>query len=110
LHRQPVALHVDKQLAETGMALAVHGAYQRDHEIGILRAAGPDLLAVDLPAALNLAAAGPDAREIGARAGLAHADAERVIAGRDARQQTLALHLGAEAQQQRAALAVGNPV
>ena len=48
--------------------------------------------------------------EIGAGIGLAHADAEEDLAAADPGQEFLALRLAAEAQQERAALPVGDPV
>ncbi len=91
--------------------LGVAGAHQRDHPVGMLRVRGPDLLARDLPSAVHLARTWvAHAGEVGARAGLAHADAEAELAARDAGQQRLPLLLGAEAQQQRPALPVGDPV
>src|SRR5690606_32953101 len=69
-----------------------------------------DLPAGDAPAALDLAAAGPDRDEVGAGIGLAHADAEEDLATGDARQEALLLRLGADAQDERTALPVGDPV
>src|SRR5260370_21372716 len=83
---------------------------ERDHVMRDMGAAGPDLGAGELPAALHGYGAAADRGEVGARIGLAHADAEIGLAAADAGQEALALRLGAEAQQERPALAVGGPV
>src|SRR5262249_55416564 len=54
--------------------------------------------------------AGADRREVGPRIRLAHADAEKDLALRNARQKGEALLLGAKAQQQGRALPVGDPM
>src|SRR6516164_8510272 len=71
---------------------------------------GPDLGPVDEEAALNRNRAGAGGRKIGAGVGLTHADAEIAFPRRDTRQDGLALFLGPEAQQERAALAVCDPM
>src|SRR5215472_2522379 len=75
-----------------------------------MRIRSPDLGPVDEEAALNRSRAGAGSRKVGAGVGFAHADAEITFAGRDARQDRLPLFLGTEAQQQRTALAVCDPV
>src|SRR5690348_12850891 len=72
--------------------------------------ARPHLGSGDLVAARNRHRAGADRSEVRARIRLAHADAEKGLAARDARQEFEALLLGAVAQQQGRALPVGDPV
>src|SRR5205085_707626 len=95
---------------QAGMAFAFGRANQADHVIRDVRVGGPDLLAVHAPAALHLVAARADRSKIAAGAGLAHADTEAQLTPRDARQQRLALLLGAEAQKEGTALAVRDPM
>ena len=85
-------------------------AHQRDHVVGVLRAGGPDFLAVDAPPAIDLSRARAHGGEIGARSRFAHADAEIGFAARDAGKKAQALFLRAEAQQQRPALPVSHPM
>ncbi len=59
---------------------------------------------------VDAAGAGADRGEVGAGIGLAHADAEIAFAARDLRQIGALLRLGAEAQDERAGLAVGDPM
>src|SRR5690606_29821123 len=54
--------------------------------------------------------AGPDARQVGARTRLAHADAEERLAAADRWQVELLLRFGAVLQDQRRALPVRNPM
>ena len=105
-------LEVDQDLAQPLVAIAVlaRGAHQRDAVVVAMGARGPDLGAVDPEAARHRLGTGADRGKVGARVGLAHADREEALAGGDARQDRLALLLAAEAQQQRAGLAVGDPV
>src|SRR5437667_6619121 len=72
--------------------------------------ARPDLGAVDAIAALHALGAGADGGEVRARVGLAHADGEGQLPPGDAGEEALALGLGAEAQEERAALPVRHPV
>ena len=103
---------VHEELGEALVLLVRHhlGAEQRDGEVGEMRVARPDLGAVHLVAARHLLGAGADGGQVRARVGLAHPDGERQLPPRDGRQEALALLLRAEAQQQRAGLAIGHPV
>ena len=85
-------------------------AKERDEVVAQMRVARPHLGAVDEVAAVDAGRPCADGREVGARVGLAHSDRERELAPHDAGQDLLALRLGAEAQQQRPALAIGHPV
>ena len=86
------------------------GAAEQDHVLGSVGEAGPDLGAVDDIAAPDFRGLGLDRCEIGPNIRLAHADGEIRLPGGDAGQQGLALFLGPDAQDQRAGLAVGDPV
>ncbi len=86
------------------------GAGEREERVGLVRAGGPHLGAGEPPAAVDPLGAGADAREVGARVGLAHPDAEDDLAAADPGQERLLLLLGAVAQQRRADLALGDPV
>ena len=87
------------------------GAHQRDHVVRLVRVGGPDLLAVQAPAGLGrasracctLARSEPALR-------LAHADAEEQLAAADARQVERFCASVPYLQDQRRALAVGDPV
>src|SRR5690606_9704412 len=104
-------LEVDDELREAGMAgfFALAGAHQGDRIVIAMRESGPDLAARDEPAAIDLDAACAHRCEVRTRIRLAHPDREETLAGGDARQVLAALLFGAEAQQQRPALAVGDP-
>src|SRR5438046_2405985 len=108
LDRYAGTLEVDQQLAQAVVAGAgvAAGAYQRDHHVRLLGDGGPYLLAVEAPAALDLDRTATHRRQIRSRTGLGESDAEVHFAARYGRQEALALRLGAEAQQQRAALPV----
>src|SRR5262249_7374508 len=75
-----------------------------------MRVRRPHLGAVDEIAAVRARRARANGRQVGARVRLAHADRERELAADDAGQDLLTLRLRAEAEQQRAALAIGHPV
>src|SRR5437016_5084391 len=78
-----------------------------------MRAVGvgsPEFLAVDHPAVAVTPRARLDRREVGARAGFAHADAEIAFAPADRGQVPVLLPFGTVAKYQRAALPVGEPV
>src|SRR5215813_6047029 len=72
--------------------------------------ARPDLGAVDPVAALHSLGAGADGGKVRAGVRLTHADGEGELALGDPGQEALALFLGAEAQQERATLPVGDPM
>ena len=67
--------HVEQEVRDALVAVrplaGAAGAHQQDRPVGDLRHRGPDLLAGDLPAALDLLGAGLQRGEVGARAGLA---------------------------------------
>src|SRR5215470_93795 len=103
---------VDEELREALMLLVGHhlGAEERDGVVGEMGVACPDLGAVDAVAALHALGAGADGGEVRAGVRLAHADGESELALGDPGQEALALLLGAEAQQERATLPVGDPM
>src|SRR5665647_504660 len=70
--------------------------------------AGPDLAAVDAPAAVHFGGLGLGREQVGAGAGFAHADDEAQFAAADARQDVLLDVLFGIFEQHRAALAVGD--
>lgn len=100
--------HLGQALVPVGRR--ARGAHQRDHVVRAMRIGGPDLAAVEQPAAVARLGAGADAGQVGARVRFAHADAEKSLGAADARQVEAALLLGAVFQDQRRALAVGDPV
>ena len=110
--RDAGGLEIHQELGEALVLLVRHhlGAEERDRVVGEVRVARPDLGAVDLVAARDLLGPRADGGQVRARVRLAHPDGEGQLAARDPRQEALALLLGAEAEQQRAALAVGHPV
>ena len=110
--RDPGRREVHEELREPLVLLVGDDlrAEERDQVLRAVRVARPDLGAVDPVAAVHALGARADRGEIRARVGLAHADRERQLAARDRGQEALALGLGAEAEQQRPALAVRHPV
>src|SRR5262249_52741528 len=100
------------ELREAFVLLVGHDARpeQRDHVVADVSVARPHLGAVDPIAAVDLLGTRADRGEVRARVRLAHAGGERPRAAPDARQEALALLLRPEAQEQRAALPVGEPV
>src|SRR5579863_7450296 len=70
---------------------------------------GPDLAPVDHPAVTVAGGARAHAGEVGAALGLAHPDRAIAFAARNRGQEPLALLLGAEAQDLRAGLPIGDP-
>ena len=105
-------LEVDEELRQPLVLLVRHhrGAEERDRVVGEVRVGGPHLGAVHAVAAVDGRRPRADGGEVGARVGLAHADGEGQLAPRDGGHEALALRLGAEAEQQRTALPVGDPV
>src|SRR3954471_1378663 len=75
-----------------------------------MRAAGPYLRAVDLPAALHPLPTRAQCGEVRPGVGLGHTDAEVGLARADLRQEVAALLLRAEPQQGRHDLTVSHPV
>src|SRR3990172_6075573 len=105
-------LQVHEKLREPLVLLVGHdlGAEERDRVVRDVRVARPDLGAVDAVAAFDALGPRADRGKVRARVGLAHPDGEGQLALRDPRQEALALLFRAEAQQQRPALPVGDPV
>ncbi len=103
-------LHVDQERGEAVPAVLLgrlRGAEERDQVVGPMRIGGPDLGAVDQVAAVDFRCTRPRRKQIRARIGLAHADAEAALATADARQD---IHLDILARildQRRPRLAVG---
>ncbi|MNT23361.1 hypothetical protein D3C72_1587780 [compost metagenome] len=71
---------------------------------------GPDLAPAQTPAFRATGGAAAHAGQVRPRVRFAHADAEKRLAGADARQEKILLRVVAEFQDQRPALAVGDPV
>jgi hypothetical protein len=86
------------------------GAQQRDHEVAPMRVGGPDLAAVDPPPARHLLRPRAQAGEVGAAVGLGEADGEGQLAADNPGDELALLLLGAQPQDQRAGLAVADPV
>src|SRR4051794_7880461 len=105
-------LQIDEKLRQAGVALLalVTGAAKQDHVMRAMRIRGPHFRAVDEKPALHGACARAHRREIRAGIRLTHADAEIALAGGDARQNVVFLLVGADAQEQRSALPVGDPM
>ena len=104
--------HVDQELAQPVTAVGFgrrRGAEQADHVVGAVRVAGPYLAPGQRPApARRRFGAGLRREQVGARFGLAHADAERAFPARDARQYRALRLLVGVAQQHRAGLPIGD--
>ena len=104
--RQPVVPglpHVDEEHRKARGArlrlLARRGARQQQHEIGMLGARGPDLLAVDDIVVAVADGGGAQAERIGARRRLRHTEClQAQVAARDARQIALLLRGAAMAK------------
>ncbi len=108
----PGDFEIDEELREPLVLLVGddRGAEERDRVLAAVGVARPHLGAVDDVAAVRAHRPRADRGEVRARVRLAHADGERELAAHDLRQEALALGLGAEAQQQRPALALRHPV
>ncbi|MPM49515.1 hypothetical protein SDC9_96245 [bioreactor metagenome] len=111
-HRHARQRQIDDHLRQPLVAVfaGARGAHQRDHVLAVVRIGGPDLLAVEQKALVVGHGLGAHTGQIRARVGLAHADAEKRLALADLGDVELLLRLGAVLQDQRCALAVGNPV
>ena len=81
---------------------------RRDQVVRLVRVAGPDLGAVDEPAALGLGGPGLGREQVRARVRLAHADGEAHLALADARQHVGLDALAAVPEKHRPALPVGD--
>ena len=111
IDRDAGRLHVDQELGEAVAAVLLgrrRGAEQADHVVGDMRVAGPDLGAGETPAAVHFGRLGLGGEQVGAGAGLAHADDEAQFAAADARQDVLLDVLGRVFEQNRPALPVGD--
>src|SRR5256885_11761382 len=86
------------------------GPAKRDERMTMMRAARPDLRAVDLPAAFDPLPARPKRGEVRPGVRLRHPYAEVGLPRADLRQEVPALLLGAEPQQCRHDLTVSHPV
>ncbi len=107
----PGVAEVDQELA--GAAVPILRRFRlakQDHVVGDVRVGGPHLGAVDHEAAVDRLGAGASRRKVRPRVRLRHADAEVALPGGDPGQDLLPLRLGAVLQQQRAGLAVGDPM
>ncbi|MNE20186.1 hypothetical protein D3C80_1132940 [compost metagenome] len=101
-HRDAGGLHVHQQLRQAGVAIAFilrPGTQQGDHVVAAVGAGGPDLAAVDDPAAVGLHRAGTHRGQVRAHIRFAHADAEQQLATGNRRQQARGQHLGRELHQ-----------
>src|SRR6202007_3226131 len=85
-------------------------AETREEPAPPVRAARPDLRAVQHPAAVDARSARADGSEVASRLGLAHPDRERQLAAADGGQGAPLLLLAAETVDHRARLAVCDPV
>src|SRR5258708_9502269 len=83
------------------MLLGSVGAHQAEAPVGPLRAAGPDLLAVDQPVVATVLALGLQRGQVRAGAGLGKALAPADLAAGDGRDMALFLRLAAVFQQGR---------
>ena len=103
---------VHQELREALVLLVGHHgrAEECDGVLAAMRVARPHLGAVDDVAAVLAHRPRADRGQVRAGVRLAHPDGEVRLAAHDGGQEALALGLGAEAQQQRAALALGHPV
>src|SRR5690606_14022008 len=105
-------LHVDQELRHAAVTRfrSVRRPDQRDHVVREVGAAGPELAAIDDPAIAVARRAGADRGEIGPGVGFAHADAERDFAANDPGDDLRRQRIGRVADQERAALSIGDPV
>ena len=113
IDRDARRFHVDQKLCQPVAAVFIgrrRGAEQAEHIVGDMGVAGPDLGAVDLPAAVDLGRSGLGGEQIGAGAGLAHADDEAQFAAADAWKYILFDVLRCVLEQDRTALPVGDEV
>ena len=87
LHADAGGFQVDQQAGDALLLLAaVVGTHQREHAVGAVGIAGPDLGAIDNIVVAIQHSGGFQRRQIGARAGLAIALAPDFFAGQDFRQ------------------------
>ena len=103
-------VHDDLRQALVAVFGGARGAHQRNHVLAVVGVGGPDLLAVEHKALVVGRGTRLHAGQVRARIGLAHANAKERLATAHARNVELLLCLGAVFQDQRRALAVGNPV
>jgi hypothetical protein len=102
--------HLDQELGQPVAAVFLgrwRGPQQRDHVIGFVRVAGPDLAPVDEPPAVGFCRSGRGGEHVRPRVRLREPDAEAQLAGGDARQDLLADFFLAITQDDGARLPVG---
>ena len=110
-HRHTGRIHRDDELRQALLAFAARfAAYQGDHEMADMRAAGPDLLPVDHPIRAIAPCRGADRGEVRTRPRFAQTDAGEGFAARDLWHPAALQFLVSKPQQQWPALPVGNPV
>src|SRR5260370_7639217 len=78
--------------------------------MGLMSVGGPDLGPIEYPPVAVMHGAAAHTGKVGSHIGFAHADTEEKFSPADLRQKKLLFLLRAEAQKQRAALPVGDPV
>ncbi|MNQ90428.1 hypothetical protein D3C85_1057700 [compost metagenome] len=112
-NRDAGSLQVDQQLRQPRVTVAFilrPGAQQGDHVLAAVGAGGPDLAAVDYPAAIDLGRTGTHRGEVRADIRLTHADADHQLTASNGRQKARGQHLRRKLHQQRPGLAFGDPV
>ena len=101
-HGDAGRLHVDQDVRDAAVLRRLGiGAHQAEHPVGVLRARGPDLLAVDDELVADELGAGAQRRQVGAGARLGVALAPDLVGGEDLRQVAPPLLLGAVRDQRR---------
>ena len=113
VYRDTRCFHVDQELRQSVAAVFFgrrRGAKQSKHVVCDLRAGGPDLAAVNAPAAVDLRCLGLGREQVGARARLAHADRETQVAAADTRQNIYLDVFGSVFEQNRTALPISDEV
>ena len=112
LHLHTGEAEIDDELGQAFAAIlrASGSAHQGDHVVAVVGHGGPDLAPLEVPALLVAGSSGLHTGQVGAGGRLAHANAEVEFAAADGGYVLLALGLGAELEDQRCALAVGDPV
>src|SRR6266508_1434320 len=100
--RHTLAVHRQQEVRDALVPRPAAGAGEQDRVRRQLGAAGPDLLALDPPAALDLRGPGPQRCEVRARVGFGEQLAPDLLAGEDRTQVTPLLRLCAEVDDGRA--------
>ncbi|MNN24064.1 hypothetical protein D3C81_1374780 [compost metagenome] len=111
-HADARLLEVDDELRQPVLTVLgrTTGAHQGDHVVGVMGVGGPDLAPAQAPTFRATGGTAAHTGQVRTRVRFAHADAEKRLAGADARQEKILLCIAAELQDQRPALAVGDPV